>query len=252
MNQTRRSELIVSLIKQRGFMSIDDLVTECNVTPQTIRRDLNQLSESGIISRYHGGAGIAASRENAPYQDRKTYNKIVKERIADAIANMIPDGASLFINIGTTTEMVALRLLNHRNLHIVTNNIHVATILSAKEDFSVIIAAGEVRYRDGGIIGEATCDFISQFHMDYGIIGISGISNEGALLDFDFREVKVSQAILKNARKVILAADASKFERRAMVKQGNISQVDYLVSDEVPPNEIQEIIKQNSITFIKA
>jgi DeoR family glycerol-3-phosphate regulon repressor len=252
MNQTRRSELIVSLIKQRGFMSIDDLVTECNVTPQTIRRDLNQLSESGIISRYHGGAGIAASRENAPYQDRKTYNKIVKERIADAIANMIPDGASLFINIGTTTEMVALRLLNHRNLHIVTNNIHVATILSAKEDFSVIIAAGEVRYRDGGIIGEATCDFISQFHMDYGIIGISGISNEGALLDFDFREVKVSQAILKNARKVILAADASKFERRAMVKQGNISQVDYLVSDEVPPDEIQEIIKQNSITFIKA
>jgi DeoR family glycerol-3-phosphate regulon repressor len=252
MNQTRRSELIISLIKQRGFMSIDDLVTECCVTPQTIRRDLNQLSESGIISRYHGGAGIGASRENAPYQDRKTHNKIVKERIADAIANMIPDGASLFINIGTTTEMVALRLLNHRNLHIVTNNIHVATILSAKEDFTVIIAAGEVRYRDGGIIGEATCDFIGQFQMDYGIIGISGISTEGALLDFDFREVKVSQAILKNARTIILAADASKFERRAMVKQGDLSQVDYLVSDELPPSEIQEIIKQNSITFIKA
>jgi DeoR family transcriptional regulator, glycerol-3-phosphate regulon repressor len=236
MNQTRRNELIVSLIKQRGFMSIDDLVSECDVTPQTIRRDLNQLAEAGLISRYHGGAGI----------------KSIKERIAEAIANMIPDGASLFINIGTTTELVASKLLNHRNLHVVTNNIHVATILSAKEDFSVIIAAGEVRYRDGGIIGEATCDFISQFQMDYGIIGISGISADGALLDFDFREVKVSQAILKNSRNVILAADASKFERCAMVKQGHISQVDYLVCDELPPTEIQEIIKQNGITFIKA
>lgn len=251
MNQTHRSKLIVSLIKQRGFMSIDDLVAECNVTPQTIRRDLNQLSESGTISRYHGGAGIGANSENAPYQDRKTHNKKVKERIADTIASMIPDGASLFINIGTTTEMVAARLLKHSNLHVVTNNIHVATILSAKEDFSVIIAAGEVRYRDGGIIGEATCDFISQFHMDFGIIGISGISSDGALLDFDFREVKVSQAILKNARTIILAADASKFERRAMVKQGHLSQVDYLISDELPPNEIQEIIKQNGITFVK-
>jgi DeoR family glycerol-3-phosphate regulon repressor len=252
MNRKRRSELIVSLIEQRGFMSIDDLVTECNVTPQTIRRDLNQLSESGIISRYHGGAGIEASSENTPYKDRKTHNKSVKERIADAIAKMIPDGASIFINIGTTTEMVATRLLKHRNLHIVTNNIHVAAILSAKEDFSVIIAAGEVRYRDGGIIGEATCDFISQFHLDYGIIGISGIGADGALLDFDFREVKVSQAILRNARTVILAADASKFERRAMVKQGHLSQVDYLVSDKSPPSDIQEIVKQNDITFVKA
>ena len=252
MNQTRRNELIVSLIKQRGFMSIDDLVSECDVTPQTIRRDLNQLAEAGLISRYHGGAGINASWENTPYQDRKTFNKSVKERIAEAIANMIPDGASLFINIGTTTELVASKLLNHRNLHVVTNNIHVATILSAKEDFSVIIAAGEVRYRDGGIIGEATCDFISQFQMDYGIIGISGISADGALLDFDFREVKVSQAILKNSRNVILAADASKLERCAMVKQGHISQVNYLVCDELPPTEIQEIIKQNGITFIKA
>jgi DeoR family glycerol-3-phosphate regulon repressor len=88
--------------------------------------------------------------------------------------------------------------------------------------------------------------------LDFGIIGISGIGADGALLDFDFREVKVSQAILKNARTVILAADASKFERRAMVKQGHLSQVDYLVSDKSLPNEIQEIVKQNDIAFIKA
>lgn len=251
MNQAQRHEKIIGLIKQRGFMSIDDIVEHCQVTPQTIRRDLNVLSEAGILSRYHGGAGINNNWVNTPYQDRKTHLKEEKEKIADAVAAMIPDGASLFINIGTTTEMIAMKLLNHKNLHVVTNNIHVASILSSKEDFSVIIAAGEVRHRDGGIIGEATCDFISQFRMDYAIIGISGISTDGALLDFDFREVKVSQAILKNTRNVILAADASKFERHAMVEQGHLSQVNCLVTNDEPPAVIQDIIRDNDITFVK-
>ena len=252
MNQTQRHDKILTMITQRGFMSIDELVEQCAVTPQTIRRDLNQLAEAGVLSRYHGGAGINKSWENTPYQERKTHNRHIKEKIADAVAAMIPDGASLFINIGTTTEMIATKLLNHKNLHVVTNNIHVATILSAKEDFTVIIAAGEVRYRDGGIIGEATCDFISQFRMDYGIIGISGISADGALLDFDFREVKVSQAILKHTRKAILAADYSKFERYAMVEQGHLSQVDCMVCDKTPPPSIKKIIDENNITFVKA
>ena len=252
MNQTQRHEKILNLLKQTGFMSIDALVSHCNVTPQTIRRDLNQLADLGKVSRYHGGAGLTKSWENTPYQERKTQNQEVKERIADAVAAMIPDGASLFINIGTTTELIATKLLHHKNLHIVTNNIHVATILSAKEDFSVIIVAGEVRFRDGGIIGEATCDFISQFRMDYGIIGISGISADGALLDFDFREVKVSQSIIEHTQTVILAADYSKFERKAMVEQGHLSQVDYLVCDRTPPASIAPIIKEHNIKFVKA
>lgn len=250
MNQAQRHEKMVSLVKQKSFMSIDELVEEFQVTPQTIRRDLNQLSEEGLVSRFHGGAGVATSWENTPYQDRKAQHKSAKEKIAEAVAQMIPDGASLFINIGTTTELIASKLLNHKNLHVVTNNIHVATILSAKEDFSVIIAAGEVRFRDGGIIGEATCDFISQFRMDYGIIGISGISSDGALLDFDFREVKVSQAILQHARHVILAADSSKFERHAMVEQGNIAQVNCLVSDGNPPESITSILDHNDIELV--
>ncbi len=250
MNQTQRHEKIVNLVKQKSFVSIDELVELFQVTPQTIRRDVNQLADAGYVSRFHGGIGVATSWENTPYQDRKAQHKSAKERIAEAVAEMIPDGASLFINIGTTTELIATKLLNHKNLHVVTNNIHVATILSAKEDFSVIIAAGEVRFRDGGIIGEATCDFISQFRMDYGIIGISGISNDGALLDFDFREVKVSQAILQHARHVILAADSSKFERHAMVEQGNISQVNCLVSDGKPPAPITDILSANDIDLI--
>jgi DeoR family glycerol-3-phosphate regulon repressor len=245
LNQ-RQTEL-AELVHEKGFISIDELVQYFNVTPQTIRRDLNSLAELGMIIRHHGGAKSCSTTENTSYQSRKILNLAAKENIANELVKMIPNGSSLFINIGTTTETIARALLNHKSLNIVTNNIHVATILAAKEDFSVIIAAGEVRHKDGGIIGEATCDFMNQFQMDFGIIGISGISNDGSLLDFDLREVRVAQAIINNSTNVLLAADQSKFGRNAMIKQGNIAQINHLFTDQKPPVEIQEILSTNNI-----
>ncbi|MFT7008883.1 MAG: DeoR family glycerol-3-phosphate regulon repressor [Colwellia sp.] len=247
--QNKRQATLVEFLQDKGFVSIDELVRYLCVTPQTIRRDLNLLAEGNLIIRHHGGAEAIASSttENTSYQSRKIMNLQAKELIAKELVKEIPNGASLFINIGTTTETIARALLNHKNLNIVTNNIHVATILSAKEDFTVIIAAGEVRHRDGGIIGEATCDFIGQFQMDFGIIGISAISQDGSLLDFDFREVKVAQAIIDNSDCVLLATDHSKFGRSAMVKQGSIIQVDHLFTDVAPPDEIKELLLNHKV-----
>ena len=104
-----------------------------------------------------------------------------------AVAAQIPDHASLFINSGTTTEAIARELQNHRGLKIITNNLHVAAQLSAKADFEVLVAGGTVR-SDGGIVGQAAVDFIQQFKVDYAIVGISGIDEDGSLLDFDYQE----------------------------------------------------------------
>lgn len=247
MAQSHRQVQIMELIQEKGFVSIDELVDHFKVTPQTIRRDLNQLAEQRKLRRHHGGAGVESSTVNVSYQSRKIMNLEAKERIAAELIQQIPDGSSLFINIGTTTETIAKALLNHRDLKIVTNNIHVASTLSAKEDFTVIIAAGEVRHRDGGIVGEATSDFISQFQMDFGIIGISGVSLGGSLLDFDYREVKVAQSIIDHSNSVLLAVDHSKFGRSAMVKLGSISQVNHIFTDAPPPPEIQDILTAHNI-----
>jgi DeoR family transcriptional regulator, glycerol-3-phosphate regulon repressor len=249
MSQQRRQDLILEQVSQHGFVTIDELVEHFQVTPQTIRRDLNQLATEKKIRRHHGGAGLESNSVNTAYQERKIMNLEAKERIAQELVKHIPDGASLFINIGTTTETIARALLNHNSLLVVTNNIHVASILSAKEDFTVIIASGEVRYRDGGIVGEATRDFIDQFTLDFGIIGISGIDHEGTLLDFDYREVKVAQTIIKNSRQVMLAADHSKFGRKAVVRMGNISQADHFFTDSPPPSEIQKHLNLHQISL---
>ncbi|SQB36930.1 DNA-binding transcriptional repressor GlpR [Citrobacter koseri] len=94
-----------------------------------------------------------------------------------------------------------------------------------KEDFRIILAGGELRSRDGGIIGEATLDFISQFRLDFGILGISGIDSDGSLLEFDYHEVRTKRAIIENSRHVMLVVDHSKFGRNAMVNMGSISLV---------------------------
>ncbi|PID43072.1 MAG: DeoR/GlpR family transcriptional regulator [Proteobacteria bacterium] len=247
MTPINRHSQIIELVRKKGFVTIEELAEQFDVTPQTIRRDINILDQDSQLRRYHGGAGIPSSTFNAAYSDRKIQHLEEKQCIADAIAERIPNHSSMFINIGTTTETIAKALLKHEGLTVITNNLHVASTLSAKEDFNLIIAGGEVRSRDGGIIGEATVDFVKQFKVDFALIGISGIDNEGELLDFDYQEVRVAQAIIEHSRSVYLAADHSKFGRNAMVRLGNISQAHHLFTDRCPPDSIVELMKDEGV-----
>ncbi|QJQ94204.1 MULTISPECIES: DeoR/GlpR family transcriptional regulator [Halomonadaceae] len=249
MNQQQRQDAIVELVKRQGYATIEQLTSDFDVTPQTIRRDLNNLAAEGLIRRVHGGAGLESSTVNTAYSTRKTLNLDAKRRIATMLASFIPNDASLFINIGTSNEIVAEALKEHRGLEIITNNLNVAAALQHKEDFTVIVAGGQVRSRDGGIIGEATIDFINQFKVDFGIIGISGIDEDGSLLEFDYQEVRVAQAIIRNSRQVYLAADHSKFHRNPVVRQGNISQLDALFTDRRPSDGICRLLESNDVAL---
>ncbi|WCN07956.1 DeoR/GlpR family transcriptional regulator [Marinomonas mediterranea] len=250
MSQMTRQDRIVKLVKEKGYLSVDELAQIFAVTPQTIRRDINALVDSHQIRRHHGGASYDSSTTNVAYSTRQALQQEAKKRIAAHLVKEIPNNASLFINIGTTTEAVAKALLNHEGLQIITNNLNVATILSAKPDFTVIVAGGTVRSRDGGVMGEATIDFINQFRVDFGIIGISAIDpNDGSLLDFDYQEVRVAQTIIANSRNVFLAADNAKFGRHAVVRLGHLGQVDTLFTDIAPPEETLSLMKEYKVAL---
>jgi DeoR family glycerol-3-phosphate regulon repressor len=251
MSLILRQQQTLELVKERGYISIDELAQHFAVTPQTIRRDINQLADAGLLRRYHGGAAYDSSVTNTAYTMRVGQLLQEKHRIAAAIAADVPNHASLFINIGTTTEAIAHALLNHQGLKIITNNLNVAKILSIKEDFEVLIASGRVR-PDGGVIGQATADFFKQFKVDYALIGISGIDEDGTLLDFDFQEVCVSQALMNNARQVYLAADHSKFGRHAMIRLGNMEQVHHIYTDIIPELKFLEKIRQVGVKLVVA
>jgi DeoR family glycerol-3-phosphate regulon repressor len=257
MTPNPRQAGLLEEVRVRGTVSVEALASKFGVTLQTVRRDVQRLAEAGLIARYHGGVRVPSSTtENIGYRQRQTLLANEKARIAKAVAAALaarfPAGCSLILNIGTTTEAIALELVRARNLRVITNNLNVAAILSDNPDCELIVAGGVVRARDRGIVGEATVDFICQFKVDVGLIGISGIEADGSLRDFDYREVKVARAILEHSREVWLAADHSKFNRPAMVELASIDQIDALFTDAPPPPEFTERFEQAGVELIIA
>lgn len=250
MSEQRR-QAILELIRGQGEVAVEALSERFDVSVQTIRKDLNQLGDERLVSRTHGGARLASRVENMSYEARRLLAADAKHAIAQAVAERVPPSASLFVNIGTTTEAAAAALVSHDGLMVITNNINVASLMRPHENLQVIVASGEVRSSDGGIVGEAAVEFIRQFKVDYAIIGASAIDEEGALLDFDYREVKATQAILDNARHVILAADASKHERTAPVRIGHLSRVHTFVTDRCPSDAFRQRIDAFGVALIE-
>ncbi len=243
---------IIDLAKARGRVSVDELAEHFDVTPQTIRKDLNDICDRRLLTRIHGGAVYQAGTVNTEYEQRRTIAAEEKRAIGRAAADLIPDSASLFMNIGTTVEAVSEALISHSKLMVITNNLNVANRLCRYEQMEVVVTGGVVRGTDAGIVGEAAVDFIQQFKVDFAVIGASAIDADGYLLDFDFREVKVTKAIISNARHVILVSDAIKFDRSAPVRIAHLSQINTFVTDHCSEEAIKQICKEHDVSLIEA
>ncbi|WP_306027811.1 DeoR/GlpR family DNA-binding transcription regulator [Stappia sp. MMSF_3263] len=244
---TPRQTEILDRARRAGRVDVDGLAHEFDVTPQTIRKDLNELCERGMLQRVHGGAVLPSGIANYAYDARRQLAADEKRRIGLRAAGLIPDNASIMLNIGTTTEQVARALRQHDGIMAITNNINVANILRAAPAIEVIIAGGQVRPSDGGIVGEATADFIRQFKVDYALIGASAIDADGTIFDYDFREVRVAREIITHARQTILVADSMKFERSAPVRIAHMSQIDIFVTDKMPPGPVLDICREHGV-----
>ncbi len=249
---SERQNKILGLARQNGRVDVEELSNTFKVSPQTIRKDLNELCSKQLLQRIHGGAIVGSGIENVSYEARRLLAPGSKKAIGRKAAELIPDNSSLLINIGTTTEQVAHSLYNHRGLLVISNNINAIEIMKNFLAIELIIAGGQVRRSDGGIVGVAAVDFINQFKVDYAVIGVSAIEEDGSLLDYDFREVRVAQAIIKNARHIILVADSMKFERSAPIRIGHISQINTIVIDDSLPKKLQNICSENGVSVIVA
>lgn len=233
-----RQSAIMELARAEGQVRVEDLAARFDVTLQTIRRDLTDMAEAGLLERVHGGAVPRAGVVNLGYEARRRMNAEAKAAIGAACAAVIPDNSSLILNIGTTTEAVARALLGHKNIMVVTNNMNVANILLANPGCEIMVAGGGLRRQDGGLVGELTTQFFEQFKVDYAVIGTSALDQEGDLLDFDLAEVRVSRAILRQARQAFVVSDHSKLGRPAPARIASLSEVDRLFTDAPLPADL--------------
>lgn len=252
MSQTLRHPEILEIARREGRVTVDALAAHFDVTLQTIRRDLTELSESGRLERVHGGAILPSGTSNIGYVERRALNQEAKARIAQACAQMIPDDVSVFLNIGTTTEAVARALLPRRGLLVVTNNLNVANILAEAPDCDVVVTGGHLRRSDGGLIGALATASILQFKVDLAVIGCSALDHDGDLMDFDLEEVGVSQTILRQSRKRIVVADQSKLSRSAPVRIGSLADLDAVVTDAPLPPRLDQACRGWSTRVVVA
>lgn len=240
MSQTFRHPDILEIARTEGKVTVEGLAERFGVTVQTIRRDLTELAEAGKLERVHGGAILPSGVTNIGYDERRRLNGVAKSAIARRCAQDIPEGASVFLNIGTTTEAVARELLHHRTLMVVTNNMNVANILVANPEAEIILAGGILRRADGGLVGPLTASVIEQFKVDIAVIGCSAMDMDGDLLDFDAQEVTVSQSIIRQARRSFLVADHSKLHRAAPARIASLRQIDCVYTDQPLPAELTQ------------
>jgi len=120
------------------------------------------------------------------------------------------------------------------------------------ESFQIIVSCGQVRPLDGGIIGSSSDDFINNFRMDIGIVGISGVDEDGSLLEYDPQEVKTAKTILRNSQKVLMVADRHKFGRRAMNRVGHLRELDVIITDSELDVHFKNICSDENVNIINA
>lgn len=233
-----RQREILDLARKDGKVTVDGLAELYDVTVQTIRRDLSELADSGRLERVHGGAVVPSGVVNILYDERRRLNEDGKKAIAEMCARAIPDGASVFMNIGTSTEAVAHALMDHENLLVVTNNMNIANILAGNQSCEIFLTGGVLRRSDGGLVGGLTADMVKQFKFDFSVLGCSAIDADGDLLDFDGQEILVSRTGIQRSRKVMIVADHLKFQRKAPLTICSLSDVDVLFCDAPLPETL--------------
>lgn len=245
MHNFERHAAILSILQTREYAAIDELAATCGTSAQTIRRDLKELERAGRLKRFHGGAMLSDSPVAIAYDAQSHLPQ--KEQAAALVADLIPNGSSIFLSGGSTLALAAQGMRRREDLTIVTNNLHAAVALFDRRGFELHIVGGISRISSASITGETAVKYIERFKVDMAVIGTSGIDADGTLLEYDQSLVSAMAAMLANSRKKILVADSSKFQGGGVVRGVHISEFNLLVTDRRPPPLIEAILKAGQI-----
>lgn len=257
MLQTERRRQIVELVQQRGEVSVTDICKKFGVSDMTVRRDLRELDRAGLLRRVHGGAVNNLGRSyEPPYQIRSTRNIEAKEMIGREAADMIMDGDSIALDIGTTTLEIARSLQGKRNLTIVTSSVPIANEIisnfSLTSDVRLILTGGIIRPGELSLIGPIAAQTYRELHVDKAFIGIGGISLDAGLTEYNLEDALVKKPMLKSAHQKIVVADNTKLGRTTFANVGSLESIDTVITDIDARDDFVEELRKLGIQVLIA
>lgn len=230
---TGRQAEILALTEQQGFVTIEALATAFGVSAQTVRRDIIALDQAGLLQRFHGGAGNTGSPSSLrlDYEHKRDLGVEGKRLIASRVAEMVPDGAAVFLDVGTTVESAAEALSRKSGLMVVTNSLR-AALCFAPDRHEVHVLGGRLTGKDGSVTGDGPLTVLSSLRLDFALIGCSAIEPSGHVMDFDLAKIAIKRAAMAAAERALLLAVTLKFGRTARAEIATVEAFAAVVTDD--------------------
>ena len=244
-----RYRYILEQIDQRGSVSVIDLAENLAVSDMTIRRDLNELEKVGMIRRVHGGAVSARGRSfEPPLFFRSTENKAIKQILGKYASQMVLEGDSITLDVGSTTYEIAVNLENKHNITLVTPSIPIANLFLNRSDVRLILPGGIVRPGESSMVGEPARRNLETLFVDRLFLGVAAINSQAGLTEYNMDDSDIKKAMIRNAKEVVLVLDSSKFEKTAFASVAPIKALHHLITNEEPPKSLLSVLKDNNVT----
>jgi DeoR/GlpR family transcriptional regulator of sugar metabolism len=248
-----RRQRIVEVVETRRSVSVSELCEMMEVSDMTIRRDLKVLSDEGMLDRVHGGAlACDGSPKELPYLVRATENIKPKATIGRRAAELITEGSSIALDIGTTTLELAKAMVRVPNLTVVTASLPVAEVLKNSLNIRLILTGGLLRFEEFSLVGEFAERTFRDFQVDRAFVGVGGIDLNRGLTDYDQADIQVKKELISNSDQVTVLADSSKFDCSYPKVFALFSQVDTLITDRDAPPEGLELLTSMGIEVVLA
>ncbi len=248
----REVEVLDALHQLGGAARNANLAEMLGVSEETIRRTTKSLAKAGLVRRVHGGSYLPDSGPESGVFSRLAVRKGEKSRIGEATVALIPEGACIYLDVGSTTAFVA-QALNARNGHtIVTNSWNAAQALAEHGGHQVYVAGGMLRRAEWGVFGPETVDFVGKFNIDVAVMSVDGIDSHSGFMLNGSEELAVARAVVGRARKIIVVADHQKFGQAAPLVICPPQLVDMVVSDEPPDGQMAQKFAEWEIRSLDA
>ena len=229
--EERRQKLFEAL-KQHSSMSVSGLAKLLTVSEATIRRDLNELQELGMIERTHGGALLATLSKFEPaYVDKKDKFLEQKQKIGSVAASRVKNGETIILDSGTTTLQVLKHLKDKQEITVITNAVNFAQELETNNGIEMVIVGGHVKFNTQALVGPLTQQNLENFHADKVFIAANGFTLEKGLTTPDLTEAFTKRAMIQGASQVIALLDHSKFGKNSLTAIASPSELDILITD---------------------
>ena len=248
----QRQQLLFDYITSHKSAQVTRLCEEFDISISTVRRDLIELEEHGLISRVHGGAVFIEKGNELPILQRSIYQNEEKKRIGAAAAKLVTDNETIMITSGTTTEAMLPFLSKKNNLTVITSAINVAYKLSHSPNIAVIMLGGWLRHAEFSVHGHLVESGLKELQPQKLFHGIFGICPDTGLTGSDLQEVQTDRFLIATIPQLIILADHTKFRCSGPVRLAPISAVSTVVTDTKAPEGDVQSLREQGVEVIMA